>query len=145
MNKGPTMRLNFLKAKHSSLALLSLALLTASAVATLFVGTALAQAPADFSAAKPQVAPALAPGWARFEPSPGHQMRVARAQQETAHRDALRRYYEAIGYDYAHPVINSSTFAIVVDPPVRRYSYPRTYRPVSIYPTVPMVYSERGL
>lgn len=50
---------------------------------------------------------------ARFEVSAAKRYITARAQANAAHRDAIVKYYDMIGYDYAHPTINAgmATFA----------------------------------
>jgi len=66
----------------------------------------------------------LEPGWARFQESLSHQIRVERAREDRAHRQALLRYYDVSGYDYAHPVMNSGTFSIPL-PVSQRYIWRR--------------------
>ncbi|AMV35132.1 hypothetical protein VN12_23605 [Pirellula sp. SH-Sr6A] len=84
----------------------------------------------------------LVPGWARFEPNPAHQYIVARAREQEAHRVAVARYYESIGYDYAHPVLSSSQGMVPASLqfPRRNYVGPTfyaSYHGVPVYSTIP--------
>ncbi|MCU0711024.1 MAG: hypothetical protein MUC43_03115 [Pirellula sp.] len=63
-----------------------------------------------------QSAPRIEPGSARFQETLSHQIRVERAREQRAYRQAMIRYYEAVGYDYARPVMNSGTFSIPIVP-----------------------------
>lgn len=63
-----------------------------------------------------QSAPRIEPGSARFQETLSHQIRVEKAREDRAHRQALLRYYDVVGYDYAHPVMNSGTFSIPIAP-----------------------------
>jgi hypothetical protein len=63
-----------------------------------------------------QTVPQIQPGSARFQESLSHQIRVERAREDRAYRQSLLRYYDTIGYDYAHPVMNSGTFSIPMAP-----------------------------
>jgi hypothetical protein len=70
------------------------------------------------------------PGWARFEESTSHMLRVQKARDRSAYNEALTRYYSSMGYDYAHPVINYGT-GTVPFPISHRYVWRRGY---AIYP-----------
>lgn len=73
-----------------------------------------------------QSIPQIQPGSARFQESLSHQIRVEKAREDRAHRQSLLRYYDAIGYDYAHPVMNSGTFSIPIAPH-SRYIWRRSF------------------
>lgn len=76
----------------------------------------------------------LEPGWARFEPSASQQYRIDRAREQRLHGESIIRYYDAIGYNYARPTMNSGFYNIPLAPPAR-YIWRRGYvvMPVGIY------------
>ena len=84
----------------------------------LTAATAIAQT-SDTPSSGYQSSSRMEPGSARFQQSLSHQIRVEKAREDRAHRQALLRYYEVIGYDYAHPVMNSGTFSIPLPTPNR--------------------------
>lgn len=55
---------------------------------------------------------------ARFEISPAQQYITARARAVSEHRDAIVKYYDSIGYNYAQPTINPG-MSTLAPPPVR--------------------------
>jgi hypothetical protein len=55
----------------------------------------------------------LTPGWARFEPTPSQIFWTAKAREKAQYRESLNRYYDAMGFDYARPNLNSSLSMIV--------------------------------
>lgn len=115
--------------------------LTLVASALLASSTALGQQKEPLTGGSPSDKK-LVPGWARFEPSPAHQYIVARAREQEAHRVAMARYYESIGYDYAHPVLSSSQGMVpsTLHFPRRNYAGPTfyaSYHGVPVYSTIP--------
>jgi hypothetical protein len=66
------------------------------------------------------------PGHARFDPSPAHEYLVAKARSESAHREAIVRAYDWMGYNFGRPAVNSEPF-LNAAPLVRSrriYSFP---------------------
>ena len=89
--------------------------LTFALSAVLTAASAFAQTSEPLTSGSPSVSQ-MEPGSARFQESLSHQIRVVKAQEHRAHRQSLLRYYDAAGYDYAHPVMNSGTFSIPIAP-----------------------------
>lgn len=60
---------------------------------------------------------------ARFEVSPVQQYLTARARADSEHRDAIVKYYDSIGYNYAQPTINAGVFTLAPAPVRARRIY----------------------
>ncbi|XZE17781.1 hypothetical protein SH449x_003060 [Pirellulaceae bacterium SH449] len=76
----------------------------------------------------------LEPGWARFEPSASQQYRTDKARDRRLHSESIIRYYDAIGYNFAQPTMNSGFYNVPLAPQAR-YIWRRGYvvLPGSIY------------
>jgi len=64
---------------------------------------------------------------ARFEKSPAQNYLMMRARQDSEHRGALLRQYEAAGFNFGQPEINGNFFFSAVAPRTRRFVAVRTY------------------
>jgi hypothetical protein len=76
------------------------------------------------------------PRSARFETSPAKQYLVARARADAEHRDAIVKYYDLIGYNYAQPTINAGVFTLAPAPVRNRRLY--------MFPTIGTYYQSNG-
>ncbi|MFN7735494.1 MAG: hypothetical protein ACK5O8_05205 [Pirellula sp.] len=64
---------------------------------------------------------------ARFEKSPAQNYIMMRARQESEHRNAVLRQYEASGFNFGQPEINGNFFFSAVTPRTRRFVAVQTY------------------
>ncbi|MBM3967722.1 MAG: hypothetical protein FJ308_22095 [Planctomycetes bacterium] len=64
---------------------------------------------------------------ARFEKSPAQNYIMMRARQESEHRNAVLRQYEATGFNFGQPEINGNFFFSAVTPRTRRFIAVQTY------------------